>query len=281
MRKFVFVVVLAVLVGMAASGEAGTLTPYGNMLPGDYFWVGLKQSIGWVATGVDPKTKIKVTLLRNGAPLRVLGAGLPLNNNSTPGANARASTIGFIWWTPTVSDIGCRYAFQVATETGGLSFTTQIFGIFAAASFPTKGAPSYVKLEAPTAGKVLLLGQPATIKWSLIAEPSRWPSKKLLLELFWQNGKVGDITTIPLDFHGCPTTGYYTWTVGQVTNISNTGQIPDGKNLAPGNFYWVRASGDGSSYFGEMFVIAHSGGKPTGKGTPVPKPGGGTVPLAR
>ena len=258
---------------------AGTLQP-GGMLTGQNFWPGLKVGIGWSANGLSPSTKIKVTLLQNGAPLRVLGSGLVLTNDNPGQSPQQAYQLGGIWWTPTVRDIGCNYAARVATEDGSASFTSQPFGVFAAVQFPTKGQPSNVRLDQPTAGRVLVLGQSGVVAWSLIADPKLWPSKKVKLELFFKEGKVGDIAEVPLDFAACPANGAYTWLVGKVTNVTDIARIPDGKNLIPGNEYWIRASGDGSSYFGPQFVISGASHVPAPGATPVQKipTGGGSVP---
>ena len=190
---------------------AGTLQP-GGMLTGQNFWPGLKVGIGWSAKGLGPSTKIKVTLLRNGAPLRVLGSGLALTNDNPGQSPQQAWQLGGIWWTPTVRDIGCNYAALVATEDGPASFTSQPFGL--------------------------------------------------------------------LDFAACPASGAYTWLVGKVTNVTDVSRIPDGKNLIPGNEYWIRASGDGSSYFGPQFVISGASHVPAPGATPVHKlpSGGGSAP---
>jgi hypothetical protein len=272
---------LPLLLALAASAPslAGTLQP-GGMLTGQNYWPGLKVGIGWSANGLSPSTKIKVTLLRNGAPLRVLGSGLALTNDNPGQSPQQAYQLGGIWWTPTVGDIGCNYAALVATEDGSASFTSHTFGVFAAMNFPTKGAPSNVRVDEPKTGSVFGLGHTGVIAWSLIADPKLWPSRKIKLELFFGDFKVGDIAEIPLEFRGCPASGSYTWQVGALTAITNFSRIPDEKNLIPGSGYWIRASGDGSSYFGEPFVIAGTLSLPTPGTTPVHKviPAGVTAP---
>ncbi len=273
MRKLLLPFALALAAAMSA--QAGTLGP-GGTLNGLDGWPGQKFGISWIAKDLKPGTKIKVTLLRNGASLRVLATGLSLTNEASP---QRGPILrGNLWWTPTAADIGCNYAALVATEDGALSFTTETFGVFAAMAFPTKGGLSNVRVDQPVAGRVLVLGQQGAIAWSLIANPKHWPSKKLKLELFYDTFKVGDIADVPLDFTKCPASGSYSWIVGKLTSITNYSRIPDGKNLVPGNSYWVRASGDGSSYFGPVFVIAPSSGMPAAVGTHVPKPVGGASP---
>jgi hypothetical protein len=269
--------VLPVLLLLAVSfpARAGTLSAGGMLNSGNY-WPGLNVGIGWVAKDLNPATKIKVTLLRNGAPLRVLGSGLPLTNGDPP--QDGPFRLGHIYWMPAAADIGCHYSVLVAAEDGSASFTSQPFGIFAAMNFPTKGAPSNVRLDQPTEGRVLVLGERGMIAWSLIADPKLWPSKKVKLELFFQNSKVGDIAEVSLDFAGCPAHGSYTWPVGKVTGITDYSRIPDGKNLIPGNYYWVRASGDGSSYFGPQFVIAGKANLPAPGSTPLHKVPAGNVP---
>ncbi len=261
----------------ALPARAGTLQP-GGMLNGENFWPGTKVGINWIAKDLNPATKLKVTLLKNGTPFRVLGSGLALTNGADPQQHGPI-LLGNLWWTPTVADIGCGYAAFVAAEDGSVSFTGERFGVFAAMNFPTKGAASNVRLDQPTAGRVLVLGQTGMIAWSLIADSRLWPSKKLKLELFFGDGKVGDVAEISLDFRQCPANGSYAWVVGKVTGITDVSRIPDGKNLIPGNSYWIRASGDGSSYFGPQFVIAGHANLPAPGATPLHKvPTGGPVP---
>jgi hypothetical protein len=262
---------------------AGTLQPAGSIGPNSgHFWPGKKIEIGWIAKGLSwPSAKIKVTLLQNGAPLRVLGSGL-----APTWSNQQDPQRGGIWWTPTVSDIGCNYAVLVATEDGSASFTSQRFGVFAviaAMEFPNQDQFSNVRLDQPTAGSVLVLGQSRVITWSLNADPKLWPSKKLKLELFFSSFKVGDIAEVPLDFAACPVSGAYTWLVGKVTNggrLSQVSRIPDGKNLIPGNEYWIRATGDGRAYATPRFVISGESHLPAPGATPVHKlpTDGGSVP---
>ena len=275
MKKNVPIALLFAL-AFAVPAYAGTLQP-GGMITGGNFWPALPVGIGWVANGLSPQAKIRVTLMRNGAPLRVLGSGLPLNNEDPP--QTGPIILGHIYWTPAAGDIGCNYAARVEAEDGSAAFTSQPFGVFAAMNFPTKGAPSNVRLDQPTEGKVLVLGQRGLISWSLIADAKLWPSKKLKLELFWENSKVGDIAEVNLDFGQCPVRGSYTWPVGKLTGITDYARIPNGKSLIPGNNYWVRASGDGSSYFGPSFVIAASSNLPLPGTAPKQKlPVGGVVP---
>ena len=209
----------------------------------------------------------------------MLASDVPLTNG-TPGQQGTL-LLGNVWWTPTVADIGCHYAFRVEAEDGSVSFTTESFGIFAAMIFPTKGAPSNVRVDEPKTGSVFRLGNTGVIAWSLIANPKYWPSGKLKLELFFENSKVGDIAEIHLAFRGCPASGSYAWQVGVLTGITDYSRIPDGKNLIPGNGYWVRASGDGNSYFGEPFVITGLLTLPTPGAGPLHKltPATATVPV--
>jgi hypothetical protein len=274
MRTLRHTTILALLLYMTGvAGAAGLKLIPLQSTPGfiGFLVAGKGKEIAWIASGMDSKTVLKIELLKNGSPVRVLASGIPVTKAAP---NAQGELFGFFVWTPNQSDIGCAYSIKVGMENGAVSANTETFGIFEAYSFSdSSGNQSSVRLDSPNSG-VLTIGSTSNITWSMIAFPQANPTGKIKLELYFQNGKVGDIAEIPLDFSKCPVKGQYAWTVGKLASIVNPAMIPDGKNLMAGNNYQIHLN----NYLGGTFVIAlpGSGGKPVPGGAPLPKvPKGG------
>lgn len=240
-----------------------------------FFWVGHAIEVPWIAGGVSLQTKIKVELLRRGLPARVLAQGLPVSKDGHTNSNGEVFNY-FIWQPgPAPSDVACSNAFRVSTEDGSLSAVSDVFPIFDALEFKdSHGSSSRVRVDAPVGG-VLLRGQTTNIAWSYIAASA----DTIKLELYYQNAKVGDIGTIPVNPQACPVRGQFPWIVGRVSAVANPAMVPDGKNVIAGNYYEIRASTSVGGYLGGDFVIALTGGKPGPVGTPLHKvtPGAGTI----
>ncbi len=236
-----FFAIVAVLLGLATPGYSGYLKLGGTMYAGTdgYLVSGKQVTINWVSKDIDLKTKLKLTLLKDGAPFRVIATGLPLTNGYKDILNQWCNDTK---WTPVNSDIGCNYKLLLSTEDNTISDTSLKFEIFPVKNFVFQGKYSYVRLDWPHGGEVLRLGQSYQIKWTCLPIENHWPSKKLRFELLYNNNKVADLATVNLDFIQCTIYGTFNWTVGS--------------NLAPGNTYQIKASGDGSSWLSRNFIIA-------------------------
>jgi hypothetical protein len=255
MKRFGFFTILAVILFLATPGYSGYLKLGGTMYSGTdgYLVDGKQVTINWFSKGIDLKTKLKLTLLKNGAPFRVIATGLALTNGYQ---DILKQWCNDTKWTPANSDIGCNYKLLLSTEDNTISDTSLKFDIFPAKNFVSQGKYSYVRLDSPHGGELLRLGQPYQIKWTCLPIVNQWPSHKLKLELFYNQNKVADIATVNLDFNQCPIYGSLNWTVGS--------------NLAPGNTYQIKISGDSSSWLSDNFIIAYPGSKP-GSGSKVPQ----------
>jgi len=237
-----------------------------------YLVAGQQKEIAWIGYGIDPKTTIKIELLKSGQFLRMLATGYSI---AKLGPNAQGQVFGYYIFTPMQSDIGCLYTIKIAAENGSFSKTTELFGIFEAYIFTDSfGNQSFNRLDSPNNG-VLTRGKTVNIIWTTIASPLVIPTGKIKLELYFQNKKVGDIAEIPFDSNKCPVKGQYSWTVGKLASVTNPAMVSSGNNLIAGNFYQIRIN----DYLGSTFVIAlpsSSGGKPVPGGSPLPKvPKGG------
>ncbi len=221
-----------------------------------YVLSGKQVAIDWSSSGISPQTKLKLELLKNDAPLRVIGTGLPLTNGYQ---NAIGDWVNNIPWTPSSSDIGCNYKFKLSTEDNTVSTTGMLFHILPANRFVSQGKYTYVRLDWPQGGEVLRLGKSYLLKWTWIPFPQVWPSQTLKLELFYNNSKVSDITTVGLNFFNqCQVYGTHHWLVSS--------------NLTAGNFYQIKISGDSSSWLSNNFIIAYPTSTPgSGTGSKVPK----------
>jgi hypothetical protein len=247
MKKFAFFAIVAALLCLATPGYPGYLKLGGTMYAGTdgYLVSGKQVTINWFSKDIDLQTKVKLTLLKNGAPFRVIATGLALTNGYKDILNQWCNDTK---WAPANSDIGCNYKLLLSTEDNTISDTSQTFGIFPAKNFVSQGKYSYVRLDSPHGGEVLRLGQSYQIKWTFLPIINQWPSQKLKLELFYNQNKVADIATVNLDFNQCPIYGSLNWTVGS--------------NLTPGNTYQIKISGDTSSWLSGNFILAYPGSKP-------------------
>ncbi len=221
-----------------------------------YLLKGKKVDINWSSSGIGSQTKLKLALLKNNAPFRVIATGLPLTNGYQ---NAIGDWTNSTFWTPANSDIGCNYKFQLSTEDNTVSTTGLLFHILPANQFVSQGKYTYVRLDWPQGGEVLRLGKSYQIKWTWVPFAQVWPSHQLKLELFSNNSKVVDIATVGLNFFDqCQVYGTHGWLVSN--------------SLAPGNYYRMKISGDSSSWLSNNFIIAYP--SPTtgsGTGSKVPK----------
>jgi hypothetical protein len=258
MKKSAFVVVSVALLCLAMASHAAPVylklggAPYSTDPSSlqQYLLSGKKVDINWSSTGISPQTKLKLALLKNDAPLRVIATGLPLTNGYQ---NAIGDWVNSAPWTPSSSDIGCNYKFQLSTEDNSVSTTGMLFQILPTNHFVSQGKYTYVRLDWPQGGEVLRLGKSYLIKWTWIPFPQVWPSQKLKLELFYNHSKAGDIATVGLNFFSqCQVYGTHNWLVSS--------------NLTAGNFYQIKISGDSSSWLSNNFIIAY----------PTPTPGSGT-----
>jgi hypothetical protein len=247
MKKIALFTMMAAFLCLATPGYSGYLKLGGTMYAGTdgYLVSGKQVTINWFSKDIDLKTKLKLTLLKDGAPLRVIATGLPLTNGYKDILNQWCNDTK---WTPANSDIGCNYKLLLSTEDNTISDTSQKFDIFPAKNFVSQGKYSYVRLDSPHGGEVWRLGQSYQIKWTCIPIINQWPSRKLKLELFYNQNKVADIATVNLDFNQCPLYGSLNWTVGS--------------NLTPGNTFQITISGDGSSWLSGNFIIAYPSSKP-------------------
>jgi hypothetical protein len=264
MKKFAFVVIPITLLYLVTSSHSAPvyLKLGGACYSTDpssfqqYLLSGKQVNIDWSSTGISPQTKLKLTLLKNDAPLRVIATGLPLTNGYQ---NVIGDWVNDTPWTPANSDIGCNYKFQLSTEDNTVSTTGLLFQILPANRFVSQGKYTYVRLDWPQGGEVLRLGKSYQIKWAWIPFPQIWPSQKLKLELFYNNSKVSDIATVGLNFFNqCQVYGTHNWLVSS--------------NLTAGNFYQIKISGDSSSWLSNNFIIAYpSPATGSGTGSKVPK----------
>lgn len=264
MKKAVFLIILVALFCLVTSSYSAPvyLKLGGACYSTDpssfqqYLLSGKQVNIDWSSTGISPQTKLKLALLKNNAPFRVIATGLPLTNGYK---NVINDWVNSTPWTPANSDIGCNYKFELSTEDNSVSTTGLPFHILPTNHFVSQGKYTYVKLDWPHGGEVLRLGKSYQLKWTWIPFLPLWPSQKLKLELFFNNSKVSDIATVGLNFFNqCQIYGTYNWVVSS--------------NLTAGNFYRIKISGDSSSWLGDNFIIAYP--TPTtgsGTGSKVPK----------
>jgi hypothetical protein len=247
MKTFAFFTIMATLLFLAAPGYCGYLKLGGTMYAGtDGYLVSWKQvTINWFSKDIDLQKKLKLTLLKNGVPFRVIATGLPLTNGYKDMLNQWCNDTK---WTPADSDVGCKYKLLLSTEDNTISDMSQQFDIFPAKNFVSQGKYSYVRLDAPQDGELLRVGQSYQIKWTCIPIIAQWPSQKLKLELLYNKRKAADITTVTLDFSQCPIYGSYSWMIDN--------------NTTPGNTYQIKISGDSSSWLSDNFIIAYPSSKP-------------------
>jgi hypothetical protein len=277
MRARCLVAILALFLCVTGSASAASIklvdlwqsnVPYYH-----YFWVGRTNiEVAWLSSGLSPQATVKIELLKSGAPFRVLATGVPVQKSGA--TNSDGQLWGYWVWSvgPGSGDVGCFDSFRVTADGGGPSETTATFGIFDANEFKdSHGNASRVRVDAPVGG-VLLRGQTTNIAWSLIAASA----DTIKLELYYQNAKVGDIGTIPVNPQACPVRGQFPWIVGRVSAVANPAMVPDGKNVIAGNYYEIRASTSFGWYLGGTFVIALTSNKPSPSGTPLHKVGPGT-----
>ena len=260
MKRFVFFGILTIFLCLLTTpGYSGYLRLGGAMYAGagveDYLLVGKQVNINWSSKDIDLQTKVKLTLLKNGVPFRVIAKGLSLTNGYK---NIMDEWCNDTNWTPANSDMGCNYKVQISTEDNPpISDTSRRIDIFPVEKFVSQGKYSYVKLDSPKGGEIVPLGKNYMIKWTCIPNKFHWStSPKLKLELFYNNSKIVDITNVNLNFNQCPIYGSYNWMVGS--------------NLTAGNFYQIKVSGDSSIYLSDNFIIAYPSSKP-GSGEKVHK----------
>jgi hypothetical protein len=257
MKKFAFFTIMAVLLGLAAPCYPAVGFGKLSLYDGEVASAGEQIEIYWCSSkDIDPQMKVKLVLLKNDAPYRVIATNFPLTDGTTAvGCQPDPAWFGKTWWTPATGDIGCNYKFQLSAEgNNSISATSQQFNISSAGHFAQAGNnPTWVKLDAPHAMEQLLRGHSYQIKWTCIPSTFRWPTGNLKLELFDNNNKVADIATLNVNFQGaqCPIHGSYNWMVGN--------------NLSAGNNYRIRISGD-NNWMGDNFLIIITSYKP-GSGT--------------
>ncbi len=111
----------------------------------DYLLVGKQVNINWSSKDIDLQTKVKLTLLKNGVPFRVIAKGLPLTNGYK---NIMDEWCNDTNWTPANSDMGCNYKVQISTEDNPpISDTSRRIDIFPVEKFVSQGKYSYVNLN--------------------------------------------------------------------------------------------------------------------------------------
>jgi hypothetical protein len=260
MKKIVLFI--SVLVFLAAASSAVPHVPtlefmgvFAQPPAGWIFWNGAEIRIGWKLRNGLGHERMNILLLRDGAYLKTLAAGVPnkLANMGNPNQNYLYNEYV---WKPGPYDVGCGYQVKVSKEDNSLFVISGSFNIYPALRYTKNGVISYAQLDTPVGGSTLLLKTHSPIKWTANAAPAAWPSKQIHLKLLANiNGSivlVGDIADVSLDLSGCAIHGQYSWTVGALVNIVRAEYKPNGKNNI---LYRVRLTGDSSTYDSDDFKI--------------------------
>jgi hypothetical protein len=260
MKKFTLCFSVLALLVAAVPGTPRTPTlefmgVFAQPSSGWLFWNGAEIRIGWKLRNGLGHERMIIDLLKDGAYLKTLIAGVP-NKLANMGQADQNYLYNEYAWKPGPYDIGCHYQVKVNKEDYSLSITSAVFNIYPVFRYTKNGVNSYAQLDTPAGGSTLLLGKNYPIKWSANAAPAAWPSKQIHLKLLADiNGSivvVGDIADVAIDFSGCAIHGQYGWPVGTLVNIAHPEYKPDGKNNV---LYRVRLTGDSSTYDSDDFKI--------------------------
>ncbi len=200
-----------------------------NELPGALVQ-GTIFNLTWHTTAIDPGSKVRITLLRNGSPLGTV-AEVPIWDRS--------------------------YSWNVGEFAGGTADPLDENGYqvqFSSVNEPTKTWTSSafmisgVSFTSPRIGTAWKLAEKQNVTWDVVGLPVRQRlTGPVFLELWANENKVGRITELP-DY----TTGSYTWTVGQFS----TGVAP------VGSAYRLRIGNGTGGAFSKTFTIGNAAPTP-------------------